>query len=77
MPQATTIEPSVIKTIVSQLEQLNHKMQKIETIMRESDQSWYWSKKWQAMEREADEAEANGDFVEFDNVEDLIADLHA
>ena len=41
------------------------------------DQAWYWTEEWQKMEREADEAIANGDYLEFDNVEDLIAELHS
>jgi hypothetical protein len=41
------------------------------------DQEWFWSAEWQVMEKEADEALARGDYKEFDNVEDLIADLHA
>jgi len=39
------------------------------------DQEWFWSKEWQEGEREADEALAKGDFEDFDNVEDLIANL--
>jgi hypothetical protein len=41
-----------------------------------ADQRWFWTKQWQAKEREADAALANGEYVEFDNVEDLIAHLH-
>jgi hypothetical protein len=41
-----------------------------------NDQRWFWSKEWQAMEREADEDIKAGRVKRFDNVEDLIADLH-
>lgn len=42
----------------------------------DSDQSWYWSKKWQKMEREADEDIAKGNLIgPFDNVEDFLKDL--
>lgn len=41
------------------------------------EEAWFWSKEWQEMEREADEALAKGDYKEFDNVEDLIRDLHS
>lgn len=40
------------------------------------DQAWFWTPEWQAMEKEADEAYANGDFFEFDNVDDAIKFLH-
>jgi len=39
-------------------------------------QAWFWTKEWQAGEREADEALAQGKYVEFDNIEDAIAELH-
>ncbi len=41
------------------------------------DQEWFWSDEWQKGEREADEALARGEYKDFDNVEDLIADLHS
>ena len=40
------------------------------------DQEWFWSKKWQAMEHEADQALSNGEYDDFDTVEEPIADLH-
>ena len=43
----------------------------------DTDEAWYWSKEWQAKEREVDEALAKGDYQEFDNAEDLIKALHA
>jgi len=36
------------------------------------DQLWFWSKEWQAKEKEADQAEANGDYVEFEDVDEAI-----
>lgn len=41
------------------------------------DQEWYWTEKWQQWEKEADEELARGEFKAFDNIEDLIADLHS
>jgi len=41
------------------------------------EQAWFWTERWQKMEREADEDFAAGRFKTFDNVEDLIADLEA
>lgn len=40
------------------------------------EQAWFWTERWQKMEREADEDFAAGRYKEYDNVEDLIADLH-
>lgn len=41
----------------------------------EPDQAWFWTKRWQTMEREADEDVTAGRVREFDSVDDLIADL--
>lgn len=36
------------------------------------DQSWYWSDYWQELEREADQDLINGNYEEFDNLDDFI-----
>lgn len=62
------------------LEQAGRLAREIRQEKRESigdSQAWYWSEAWQAMEREADDALAKGEYREFDNAETLIADLHA
>lgn len=41
----------------------------------EPDQAWFWTKRWQEMEREADEDVTAGRVKLFDSVDDLIADL--
>lgn len=41
------------------------------------DQRWFWSERWQQMEREADEDYAAGRYKRFDNVEDFLAYLDA
>ena len=41
------------------------------------DQEWFWSKEWQRMEKEVNEALAKGEYQDFDNVDDLIEELHA
>lgn len=41
------------------------------------DQGWFWTSEWQAGEKEVDKALARGEYVEFDNVEDALAYLHA
>jgi hypothetical protein len=40
-----------------------------------SDQAWFWTREWQAMEREADEACAAGQYSAFEDMEELIASL--
>lgn len=41
------------------------------------DQKWFWTSEWQAMEREADEAEARGDYIEFENEDEAIKYLQS
>ncbi len=41
------------------------------------EQTWFWTPEWQAMEREADEAIANGEVSgPFDSAEELLKHLH-
>jgi AbrB family looped-hinge helix DNA binding protein len=40
------------------------------------EQAWFWSERWQKMEREAQEDLEKGRFHDFDNVEDAIEFLH-
>ena len=39
------------------------------------DQAWFWTKEWQAGEREAEADLAAGRYQAFDTMEDLIEDL--
>ena len=39
------------------------------------DQAWFWTREWQAKEREADDARSAGEFSEYSDVDDLIAGL--
>lgn len=41
------------------------------------EQAWFWTKEWQEMEKEADEAIKAGRVKGFDNVEELIKDLNS
>ena len=43
----------------------------------DASQSWFWTERWQRMEREADEAFASGRYKTFDDVESFLADLDA
>jgi AbrB family looped-hinge helix DNA binding protein len=40
-----------------------------------ADQRWFWTDRWQRMEREADADVAAGRVARFDTAEDLFADL--
>lgn len=40
------------------------------------DQSWYWTPKWQAAEKEADEDIAADRVHRYNNVDELIKSLH-
>lgn len=39
------------------------------------DQRWFWTERWQRMEREADEDVLAGRVARFDEVDDFLADL--
>jgi hypothetical protein len=41
------------------------------------DEAWFWSKKWQDMEKEVNENIAKGDVASFESVEDLLKDLNS
>ncbi len=45
------------------------------TLPHRSDQAWFWTDRWQAMEREADEDVAAGRVETFNSAEEFIADL--
>jgi len=38
-------------------------------------QSWFWTKEWQSMEKEADRDIAEGRVKEFESVDDLVREL--
>jgi antitoxin MazE len=40
-----------------------------------SDQAWFWSERWQKMERQADDDVAADKIASFENVDDFLADL--
>jgi AbrB family looped-hinge helix DNA binding protein len=40
-----------------------------------AEQAWFWTKRWQQMEREADDAIAAGRVAVVKSVEELLADL--
>lgn len=42
-----------------------------------ADQAWFWTERWQQMEREADADIAAGRTEVFESVEDFLADLDA
>jgi len=84
MPDDTITLPASTLEKISQLTQL---LEQAERLAREisqekreaiaDSQAWYWTKMWQTMEREADDALATGEYCEFDSTEALLADLNA
>jgi antitoxin MazE len=42
-----------------------------------AEQAWFWTQRWQQMEREADADIEAGRVAQFDDVEDFLADLDA
>jgi antitoxin MazE len=40
-----------------------------------SDQAWFWTERWQKMEREADDDIAARHVASFENVDDFLSDL--
>jgi antitoxin MazE len=42
-----------------------------------ADQVWFWTDRWQQMERAADQDVAAGRVARFDDVDDFLADLDA
>jgi len=40
-----------------------------------SDQAWFWTERWQKMERQADQDVAAEKVASFENVDDFLADL--
>ncbi len=41
-----------------------------------SDEEWFWTDAWQALEDEANAALASGSYKMFTSADDLLADLH-
>ena len=41
----------------------------------DKDQTWFWTKEWQATEREAEDDLRAGQVKEFDTLDEMIADL--
>jgi AbrB family looped-hinge helix DNA binding protein len=48
----------------------------IKTITVPRDQAWFWTPEWQEKEKEADEDIRKGRYQEFEDVEDLLKDIH-
>ncbi len=40
-----------------------------------ADQAWFWTERWQRLEREADEAIAAGHVADAESIDELLADL--
>ncbi len=46
-------------------------------VMVDASQAWFWTKRWQTMEREADAEFAAGQIETFDDMESFLANLDA
>jgi hypothetical protein len=75
---ATNIE-SLIETIksLSAAEKFELARRLEETGVLDDNQSWYWTPRWQAAEKEADEDIAAGRVFHYNNVDDLMCSLRA
>lgn len=49
----------------------------IHELAAETDQAYFWTEQWQAMERAADEAAAQGQFHTFDSMDEMLDFLDA
>lgn len=54
---------------------LEDRIELIPMVAVRKDQTWFWAPEWQAKEREAETARATGAWVDFESVDDLIANL--
>lgn len=77
LPVTTRKKLSQLLQLLEQASQLAREINQETYGLVDDSQSWYWAEQWQAMEREADGALAEGEYSEFDSTEALIADLHA
>lgn len=77
LPASTLEKFSQLAQLLEQAGQLAREISQEKRQSIADSQAWYWTEMWQAMEREADDALANGEYREFDSAEALIADLHA
>ena len=61
--------------VVFEVEVVDGKIVMTPQMVVDASQAWFWTERWQAMEREADEDYAAGRFKSFDNVDDFLAEL--
>jgi AbrB family looped-hinge helix DNA binding protein len=60
-----------------QIEDGTARLVPVTTIKVPRDQTWFWTKEWQAKERQADEDITAGKFCDFDNLDALMKDLNS
>lgn len=60
---------------VSLVETEDGRIELIPLVAVPADQHWFWTDRWQRMEREVDEAVAAGDVEVFDDAESFLANL--
>jgi len=59
-----------------QIEGNTARLTPIKTIKVPRDEAWFWTPEWQAREGEASLDLATGRYREFDNLDELLKDLH-
>lgn len=60
---------------ISLVENEDGRIELIPLIAVPADQHWFWTERWQKMEREVDEAVAAGDVEVFDDTESFLSSL--
>ncbi len=48
----------------------------VQTIKVPREQAWFWTAEWQAKEMEVEQDLADGRFADFNNLQELLKDLH-
>jgi len=70
------LDPASARALVAEVYRLKAALNGTPTGVSPS-QAWFWTPKWQQMEREADDDIAAGRVKTFDDMESFLADLEA
>lgn len=69
------IKQNIINILESDLHKIKRDLQFISE-GKDPNQAWFWTEEWQQAEAEVEDDIQNGRVKSFNNVEDLIAELH-
>ena len=67
---------AVSKAFAAAAKKLNSLSLSLKKKAIDPSQAWFWTKEWQAAERQADEDIKAGRYTTYDSADDLIVDLH-